>query len=1115
MNRVSFAVCLVISLFVATSARASSEDVTSVPIVVGAGATSVERVAAQELASALTKLYSKAEFGVTESERVDGMAIYVGTAASSPWLSAHTVRDDDSIFGWPGSNEVSPRNGATGGSLRSTPATQTVSLSSDKAPVNRRPQGREGYVVTTAKVGGHDCGLVVGSDPAGVMYGVHGLLRHLGVGCFLNGDTLPQPTTEPFSFSGWNLSDRPLVPTRIVFNWHNFLSGCSTWDVEQWQQWITQSQKMGYNAVMVHAYGNNPMAGFEFEGVQKPVGYLSSTRVGRDWSTNHVNDVRRLFGGSVFKTPVFGCVAAVEGTDLQRTEAAQSLMAKAFAVAEQRGVDVYFAVDIDTTSANPQELIRLLPEHARFEIDVPKMEWMGQEAGKAWLANPDTKEGYEFYKAQVEHLLRVYPQIDCLVAWHRTGGTPWMAFSQESMPQPWQKQYEAEVSRTPEAAKLWHSHHMFAQAKIVRAFRRALDELGRADIRLAFGSWRVTFLPSADRFLPRDVPLIPLDALVLKDQSIFDTAERRGGVAETASGRPVIPIAWAHHDDGNYVGRPYTPYSVFYDRLAEMKCTEAGFGIIHWTTKPLDLYFRSLVNQVWQSSKNEPLEATCQRMARQLIGREQAEPFAAYLKAWVTTMPKIGRETSDFFIDHELKDLASVEAAHRRRLKMLGDIDRTRLSSTGSEWIDYFTGLEHFILDIYRTENAFNRAKKQFLAGDLESARSTMGICQPEKVIEHFAEFSQKGGLTRGEEGLVVTLNTRWLPHYVRFRQMLGLDSVRYNFAPTSHDPLAQMRGVFTFHFDSRGDVWQCLGAEETAATVFRCPAVCSRSSSRNVFDKSNSPSRVAGGADARASGEGQCPLSGPDGPTLPEGRVNPKTRFESRDEGGWGRTKSSPSVSHWGLAALDPSHTSFGRATKENVPVAKLAKSFGGPPKVLATSATVDMKSSATCLRTASLEQSSVETDGEVDLIRKEICQTGIETEQPITLPIRPIITKGDRGKLKPECLPAGNYELTLLCVDPTESSAGDNVFNIDISITDSGKDSQESAHPVKSTPRTTLASDRIDIRKAAGGSNRVCLLSYNVGLTSASALELTLTPVRGKARICGAVLTPVTRPK
>ena len=58
-----------------------------------------------------------------------------------------------------------------------------------------------------------------------------------------------------------------------------------------------------------------------------------------------------------------------------------------------------------------------------------------------------------------------------------------------------------------------------------------------------------------------------------------------------------------------------------------MKCETAGFGIIHWTTKPLDLYFKSLVNQVWAASKNQPLDVTCRQMAAHLVGPEQAEAF--------------------------------------------------------------------------------------------------------------------------------------------------------------------------------------------------------------------------------------------------------------------------------------------------------------------------------------------------------------------------------------------------------------------------------------------------------------------------------------------------------
>ena len=772
-----FFLTLVVILGLSSGVLKADEAHQQCSVVVSDKATSSERIAAAELARYLGRLFPKTGFPVSEAASPDTAAIFLGTPESVPELVEHV---DGKGLGQP-----------------------------------------ESYVVTSATIDGRQCGLILGADPAGVVYGAYGLLRQLGCGFYLSFDTMPEAEGKAFSFEGWDLADRPLVPARLVFNWHNFLSGCSTWNLEQWQKWTVQSQKMGYNGVMVHAYGNNPMAGFSFQGIQKPVGYLSSTQVGRDWSTNHVNDVRRLYGGQIFDGPVFGADAAIEGTDLERTEAAQKLMADAFACAEKRGVDVYFAVDIDTTSANPQELICALPEAARFEIDVSGIAWMGQEEGKAWLANPDTPQGYAFYKAQVEHLLRVYPQIDCLVAWHRKHHTPWMGFKAENMPEAWQREYAAEVEKTPEAKELWHSVHMFGQAKIVRAFRRALDELGRKDVKVAFGSWDFDFLPAADRFMPEDVAFIPLDWMVLRDASIFDTAEQRASVAQVAGHRDVIPIAWAHHDDGNYVGRPYTPYSNFYDRLGEMKCQSAGYGIIHWTTKPLDLYFASLIDQVWASSRNEPLEETCQRLAADLIGSEEAEVFGDYLHAWVTTMPKIGRETTDLFIDHELGDPAEMEVEQGKRLELLAKVDRSKTDSQGREWLDYFAGLEAYVRDIYRTEDAFNRAKKAYRVGDLTAARVAMTACRPEEVIERYAEFSQKGGMTRGEEGLVVSMNTRWLPHYTRLRQALAMEPVRYDLAPTSHDLLAQSRGVFTFHFGPDRSIWQCLGEHETRAEVF------------------------------------------------------------------------------------------------------------------------------------------------------------------------------------------------------------------------------------------------------------------------------------------------------
>lgn len=945
------------------------------------------------------------------------------------------------------------------------------------------------YIVFTGTTGNTPTAYLVGSDVQGLWHGVYGLLHHLGCGFYLSFDTHPRHTADAFSFDGWQLENRPLVPVRMVFNWHNFLSGCSTWNVKHWCKWIAQSQKMGYNAVMVHAYGNNPMAGFSFQGQAKPVGYLSSTRVGRDWSTNHVNDVRRLYGGDMFQTAVFGPDAAIAGTDSQRTEAARRLMAPVFEFSQQRGMDLYFAVDVDTTSANPQQLIRRLSKQARFEVDVLSMQWMGQEAGKAFLVNPESPEGYGFYKTQVDQLLRIYPQIDCLVVWHRKANTPWMGFARKSMPETWQREYAAELAKTPEAEKFWHSHHLFAQGKIVRAFQRAVAELGRDDVKIAFGSWDFDFLPAAHRFLPANVAFIPLDWMVLKDTSIFDTAQRRAQVAAVASERPVIPIAWAHHDDGNYVGRPYTPYSNFLDRLSEMRCQTAGYGIIHWTTKPLDLYFRSLVNQVWSASRNEQLDATCGRLASDLVGPEQADALGKYLVQWVTTMPKIGRETSDFFVDHELKGLPDVQSQHERRMGLLAAVDRSVIDAQGQEWLDYFAGLERYVLDIYRTEELFNRAKRHYTEGDVAAARLAMDDCHPEKVIERYAHFSQLGGLTRGEQGLIVTMNTRWLTHYVRFRQQIALEPVRYNFAATSHDPLAQSRGIYTFHFDNHQNVWQTLGTKETERPVKEF-SVETDVTGVNALNKSEAEV-------CRSAIVLDAPL-----------RI-PLTPIMSRDSRSASRTSANvlpPGLYRWTLLAA-AEHDADGQQASVEVNVTtrssdNAAYSFeptqGKYLRILTRGSDANDWNSICELQCSALitESSGVSASGHIN------------DYEP---------AKAVDGDPKTRWAVAGRQQWIQFPLDHEKKFDRVSVlwhegqrraYDFEVHVSQDG----EQWSDVKRTriASNSLLSDRITIVNPAAGAYRVHKRTYDLDLAQRGSVELSFTPLSGHARLCGMVLEP-----
>ena len=751
-----------------------------VPVVLSPQAQSVERAAAEDLASSLGSLYPREKFTLAGRLPNNGRCIVVG----------------------------------------SDPRAQRLAKTA-------APAAPESFTVTAVNDGSRELGVIAGADARGTARGVYALLEKLGCGFYLSYDALPPARESAFSFDGWQLADRPLVRDRIVFDWHNFLSGCSTWNLPEWQAWIRQSQKMGYNAIMVHAYGNNPMVSFTFNGRTKPVGYLSTTARGRDWSTMHVNDVRRLFGGEVFNAPVFGADAA-QGPEEQRAGAAQKLMQGVFACAGDRAMDVFFADDVDTGSANPQELILTLPENARFATRT-KAGGMtgvkGEGETQFWLANPDTSEGYRYYKAQVTTLLKAYPQITTLIVWFRQGGTPWMEIKVAEMPPAWQREYEAEIAKTPEAAKLWHAPQMFAIGKIVRAFDRALRECG-GRARVAAGTWDFKFLAPCHRFFPPGVKLIGLDYNALHGHPQLGDDESRRVIREVAAKRPVVPVIWAHHDDGNYLGRSYTPFAQFGSKLADAQA--CGFGIIHWTTRPLDLYFKSHIEQVWAATKDRPLRATCDDMAARSFGTSAQAVMGGYLERWVTDAPIFSRETSDRFIDRQLTNITEVVTGCRERLKMIESVDTTKLASPQRDRLNYFKGLEAFIAAFFDTHGRFQDAQAALKKGDLAVARAAMAGCRPEPVIELYAKFSSLGGITRGEQGSVVSLNTRWLPHIVRLRQQIGLDAVRYNFGPTSHDPLAQSPGRFTFHFDAEHHLWQTLGAQETGAETFTLPAEAS-----------------------------------------------------------------------------------------------------------------------------------------------------------------------------------------------------------------------------------------------------------------------------------------------
>jgi hypothetical protein len=504
-------------------------------------------------------------------------------------------------------------------------------------------------------------------------------------------------------------------------------------------------------------------------------------------------------GAKLFDQPVFGSSAGLvpEGETVQ---AATALMQKVFQCAAARGMGVTFALDVDTETANPQNIIATLPAPTRFAVHGVQ------------LVNPETPEGRSYYRSQLQQLLATYPEITQLAIWFRGGrNSPWRELKREDFPAPWQRQYDEALQSRPALRADAEAPSMFAIGKIATVFREILDETGHNATTLAAGSWRFDYIRAADAFMPAGVALLPLDY-----EYAFPSDPVREAIRSASGHRPVVPIVWAQHDDREYAARPYLPFTGFASMLR--RTNSAGYGIIHWTTRPLDLYFKSLADQVWSGSENEQLETTCARMAERTFGSAARQSGAGYLLAWIQDAPMFGRETSDRFIDQDVEEAPVLDGC-RRRLALLDRVKTLAKSPEASTWVSYYQDLEGFAMEFHRVQSAWQRSRDALKKGDAGQARHELADISPKGVLEQYARTISHGGATKGEKGILISLNLRWLPYLVSQRQALGMEPLRYRFAPTAPELLAQSPGRNTFAFDA-GRLWQVLGAAETGAEV-------------------------------------------------------------------------------------------------------------------------------------------------------------------------------------------------------------------------------------------------------------------------------------------------------
>lgn len=149
----------------------------------------------------------------------------------------------------------------------------------------------------------------------------------------------------------------------------------------------------------------------------------------------------------------------------------------------------------------------------------------------------------------------------------------------------------------------------------------------------------------------------------------------------------------------------------------------------------------------------------------------------------------------------------------------------------------YFKTLEQFIIDFSKTQPHLLSAEEFLDKGDIEKAQRELQQGDPSVCVKTFSRLSQLGKKERGEMAYTISLATKYIPDYVSFEQRTRLKPFYINIDSVVYEDLAQGNSInFTYHIDTDGNFWECLGQKEFDSKIIKCSGESELNDELNPF---------------------------------------------------------------------------------------------------------------------------------------------------------------------------------------------------------------------------------------------------------------------------------------
>ncbi|GGC13224.1 hypothetical protein GCM10011386_01070 [Parapedobacter defluvii] len=296
---------------------------------------------------------------------------------------------------------------------------------------------------------------------------------------------------------------------RGVLPWHNFLSGPSAWNAQDYEKYLDECQKKGINFIAFHNYTGGgeryfnyvePMVKIQYKNVLPETGFDHSGMARWGYLPMKVNEFAygtdklfRLPGGVKY----FGADCSVlANTNEERYKLAQSLMQNVLEMAHARGMQMAMGFEFGVAP----------PEYASIRTR-GDMYWLGHGS---IVYNPFDPDATGILYATIDNILETYQGIDWIYLWLNEhcmfGIDPAVALKNQRMKAFFDengKYFESEaIDDNLKFLGVW------AQAYIQKAY----DYIKRKapDTKIVIGGWGAEYqmgllLQGLDKVLPKDV----------------------------------------------------------------------------------------------------------------------------------------------------------------------------------------------------------------------------------------------------------------------------------------------------------------------------------------------------------------------------------------------------------------------------------------------------------------------------------------------------------------------------------------------------------------------------------------------------------------------------------